>query len=86
MIGNQPTGRIPGVAIVSAVAHEGLRVTFNGRPAMLAILAADGSVVATGQVVAAEAEAVAVNSYRQFLIGRGHLRVLSKPIEGLSDS
>lgn len=80
MIGTQPVGAIDGV-VISAVSHEGLRVTINGRPGRLAIVDDAGQVVAAGADVAKEAEAVAVNSYRGLLIGRGHLRVLSKPLE-----
>jgi len=80
MIGTQPTGAIAGV-IISAVTHEGLTVTVDGRPARLAIVTDDGQVIAAGDQVAREARAVAVNSYRGFLQGQGHLRVLSKPLE-----
>lgn len=79
MIGTQPTGAIPGV-VISAVSHEGLVVTVDGRRAHLAIITDDGEVIAAGDQVAQEAEAVAVNSYRQTLIGKGWLRILSKPI------
>lgn len=79
MIGTQPTGTIPGI-VISAVAHEGLRVTIDGKPAQLAIVDGKGRVVAVGQEVADEAEAVSVNSYRAFLQRRGHLRLLGKPI------
>ena len=79
MIGTQPTGAITGV-VISAVAHEGLSVTVNGRRGRLAILGENGQVIASGDQVAREAEAVAVNSYREMLKGLGHLRVLSKPI------
>jgi hypothetical protein len=65
MIGTQPTGAISGV-VISAVCHEGLTVTD------------DGQVIAVGQNVAREAEAVAINSYRSLLQGKGHLRVTSK--------
>lgn len=81
MIGTQPIGAIDGV-VISAVSHEGLTVTVNGKPARLAIVTDDGRVVAAGDQVAREAEAVAVNSYRSLLQGQGHLRVLSRPIEG----
>jgi len=81
MIGDQPTGAITGV-IVSAVGHEGLSVTVNGRPGRLAIVDDEGHVVAAGDQVATEVEAVAVNSYRAVLKGKGHLRVLSAPIQG----
>lgn len=80
MIGTQPTGAIAGV-VISAVAHEGLRVTVDGRPARLAIVADDGTVIAAGDQVAREAEAVALNSYRNLMRAQGHLRVLSKPID-----
>jgi hypothetical protein len=80
MIGTQPTGALPGI-VISAVAHEGLSVTIDGKPARLAIIDADGQVVAAGPQVAREAEAVAVNNYRSFLKGTGHLRVLSKPVD-----
>ncbi|WP_137860763.1 hypothetical protein [Variovorax sp. 3P27G3] len=80
MIGTQPTGAIEGV-VISAVSHEGLVVTVNGKPAKLAIVTDDGQVIASGADVAREAEAVAVNCYRGFLKGKGFLRVLSKPIE-----
>lgn len=79
MIGTQPTGAIEGV-VISAVSHEGLTVTVNGKPAKLAIVTDDGRVIAAGTDVAREAEAVAVNCYRGFLKGKGFLRVLSKPI------
>lgn len=79
MIGTQPVGTISGV-VISAVSHEGLRVTVDGKPAKLAILSEDGSIIAVGDQVAREAEAVALNSYRNFLKGQGFLRVISAPI------
>lgn len=79
MIGEQHTGAITG-ALISAVAHEGLTVTVDGRPARLAIVTDDGQVFVAGDVVAREAQAVAVNAYRSFLKAQGHLRVWSKPM------
>jgi hypothetical protein len=79
MIGTQPTGALPGV-VISAVAHEGLSVTVDGKPARLAVVLEDGTVVAAGRDVAREAQAVAVNLHRAFLKGAGHLRVLGGPI------
>lgn len=79
MIGTQTTGTVPGV-VISAVAHEGLSVTVNGKPARLAVVLEDGTVVAAGRDVAREAQAVAVNLHREFLKGNGHLRVLGGPI------
>lgn len=80
MIGTQPTGAIEGVQI-SAVSHEGLSVSINGKPGRLAIITEDGQVIAAGKDVAREAQAVAVNCYRNFLQGKGFLRILSKPID-----
>lgn len=79
MIGTQPEGSINGV-VISAVSHEGLTVTANGKPARLAVIAEDGSVVAAGDQVAREAEAVVLNCYRNFLKGQGFLRVDSELI------
>lgn len=80
MIGPQPTGAIEGV-VITAVAHEGLRVMVDGKPGRLAILDEHGNIVSSSAMVAREAESVAINSYRQLLKGLGHLRVLSKPLE-----
>lgn len=80
MIGQQPTGAVDGV-VISAVSHEGLTVTVDGRPARLAVITDDGRVIAAGVQVAREAEAVAVNNYRQTLLGKGFLRVMSKPLQ-----
>jgi len=80
MIGTQSTGAIAGV-VISMVVHEGLVVTVDGKPARLAIVTDDGQVIAAGEQVAQEAQAVAINSYRNMWIGQGHLRVLSKPID-----
>jgi len=80
MIGTQPTGTLPGI-IVSAVIHEGLRVEINGKPAHLAVVDEHGNVVAIGENVADEVEAVAINCYCNFWKGEGYMRVLSKPIQ-----
>lgn len=80
MIGVQPTGAIAGV-VISAVAHEGLQVTVDGRPGRLAVVDEHGQVVSAGDMVAREALAVAVNCYRNVLRGKGHERALSAPIE-----
>ena len=79
MIGVQKTGQLPDV-IISAVTHEGLTVTINGKPGRLAVIDEDGRVVVAGAGVAREAMGVAVNCYRQTWIGQGHLRVLSAPV------
>lgn len=80
MIGTQPIGAIVGV-VISAVSHEGLSVTYNGKPARLAILDDDGHIIAQGNQVAREAEATAINCYRNFLKGQGFLRVNCEPFQ-----
>lgn len=80
MIGTQKTGRIPGV-VISAVVHTGLEVTIDGKPGRLAIVSEDGQIVAEGTAVAREAQAVALNCYRNVLKGQGHLRVHSEMIQ-----
>ncbi|MBF9171792.1 hypothetical protein ABFU49_14025 [Xanthomonas campestris pv. campestris] len=67
--------------IVSALSHEGLSVqTADGKPARLAVVDQDGRVIAVGHEIAAAAFDASVKSYRNFLIGNGHLRILSKPV------
>lgn len=80
MIGPQPTGAIAGV-VLTAVAHEGLRVLVDGKPGRLAVLDEAGNIVSSSHLVAREAESVVVNMHRNFLMGQGHLRVLSNPLE-----
>jgi hypothetical protein len=79
MIGPQYTGAINGI-VISAQSHTGLKVTARGEPALLAVVTADGEIVAVGDLVAKEAEAVAINAYRNFLAGKGHLKVYSRPL------
>jgi hypothetical protein len=80
MNATHPTGALPGI-IISAERYEGLTVTINGRPGRLAIVDEAGTVVASGEQVASEAEEVAVNSYRNYLECVAWNRALSKPIE-----
>jgi len=79
MIGIQTTGRLPGV-VISAVMHEGLSVHVDGKPARLAVVLDDGTVVAAGPEVAREAEAVAHNCLKRTWQGQGHLRIVSNPL------
>jgi hypothetical protein len=63
---------------LSASSHAGfLAETPDGRRATLAVLDADGNVLSDD--VSMEAFKVAVGAYREFLQGRGHLRVHSAP-------
>ena len=64
-----------------AQSHTGLKVTAGGKPAQLAIVTDDGEVIAVGESVAMEAEAVSINAYRNFLAGKGYLKVYSKPLQ-----
>jgi hypothetical protein len=79
MIGDQTTGRLSGVCITAA-SHTGLLATVNGKPARLAIITDDGQVIAAGNDVAREAEAVAVQAYRNTMKAQGHMVVTSKPL------
>lgn len=80
MIGTQPTGAIEGV-VISAVGHEGLSVTVDGKPARFAIIDEEGKVIIDSRLLAREIEAVVINMYRNIWIGKGHLRVMSKPLQ-----
>ena len=74
-------------AQISAVIHRGLSVqTRDGRPARLAIIDADGQVIEAGPAVAREAWNVAIASYRNFLIGQGHLLVRSGPVAQVGEN
>jgi hypothetical protein len=79
MIGTQPTGALPGV-IISSKISKGLTVRANGKPARLAVIDDEGRVLVSGEEVAREAEAVAINAYQHFLEGEGWLTIASKPI------
>ncbi len=46
----------------------------------LAIIDDDGNVIVAGDDVAREAEAVALNNYRNTLKGQGYLRTYSAPL------
>lgn len=79
MIGTQPIGAIAGV-VITAVSHEGLTVTADGKPAQLGVALEGGTIVAVGPQVAREVRAVSVNSYRNFLQGQGWVRVFSEAL------
>lgn len=79
MIGTQPTNTLPGV-VIHATSHEGLLVQVDGKRARLAIVDDDGNVIVAGAEVAREAEAVALNNYRNTLKGQGYLRTYSAPL------
>ncbi|MGX5879453.1 hypothetical protein MJS38_04635 [Burkholderia gladioli] len=65
---------------ISAVSYQGLSiVTPDGNPATLAVVDENGKIVEAGPSVMRAVWDVAIRSYRNFLIGSGHLRVLSKP-------
>ncbi|KVM65403.1 hypothetical protein WJ59_17310 [Burkholderia gladioli] len=65
---------------ISAISYKGLSVTTgSGEPAHLAVLDLNGNVIDASPEVAHAAFDAAVRSYRNFLIGAGHLKVLTKP-------
>lgn len=83
MIGTIPTGCLS-TAEISAVVHKGLSVKLpGGRIGRLAIIDEDGQVVDASPAVAREAWNVSIASYKNFMIGQGHLRVFSAPPAGI---
>lgn len=75
MIGPIETGTLP-TAQISARIHSGLAVKLtDGRPGKLAIVDESGTVVDASPAVAREAWLVSIASYKNFLIGQGHLVV-----------
>ncbi|WP_415751185.1 recombinase family protein [Burkholderia cenocepacia] len=65
---------------ISAVSFQGLSiVTPDGNPATLAVIDENGKIVEAGPSVMRAVWDVAIRSYRNFLIGNGHLRVLTQP-------
>lgn len=65
---------------ISAVSYHGLSVTdSSGQPARLAVVDSNGNVIDASDDVAKAAWDAAVQSYRNFLMGTGHLRVLTRP-------
>ncbi|AOJ86693.1 hypothetical protein WS87_08420 [Burkholderia sp. MSMB0856] len=65
---------------ISAVSFQGLSIsTPDGEPATLAVIDMQGRIIDSGPNVVRAVWEVAIRSYRNFLIGSGHLRVLNKP-------
>ncbi|MBU9293047.1 hypothetical protein KTD18_15980 [Burkholderia multivorans] len=65
---------------ISAVSFQGLSIiTPDGHPATLAVVDQNGKIVEAGPSVMRAVWDVAIRSYRNFLIGNGHLRVLTQP-------
>lgn len=65
---------------ITAVSFQGLSiVTPDGNPATLAVVDQNGKIVEVGPSVMRAVWDVAIRSYRNFLIGNGHLRVLTRP-------
>lgn len=72
-------GDVP-APIISAVTHEGLRVTTaDGRRAKLAVLDEDGNILAAGPDIERAAFEAAVLAYRNFLQAQGHIRIQIQP-------
>ena len=63
---------------ITASATTGLKVTVGGKPAHLAVVLEDGTVVAAGPEVARGAEQAAQDSLRQFWRGAGHLSITTR--------
>ncbi|UZW62712.1 hypothetical protein [Lysobacter enzymogenes] len=66
--------------LITAVIYEGLSAqTIDGRRATLAVIDSDGNVIASGHSVESAAWEAAVKAYRDYLMGKGHIRTLVKP-------
>ena len=77
MISEPKTGRLERV-VISGAAHEGLTITTrDGRRARLAVVDDAGNIIEAGPHVEREAYAIAVGVYRNFLVGKVHIRVQS---------
>lgn len=79
MIGDQSTGTL-GDLHITAVSHAPPQASYQGRRVRLAIVDDNGHILAAGEAVAREVEAVVINCYRNTLRGQGFLRVHSQPI------
>lgn len=65
---------------ISAVAHEGLAVVMaDGSRGHLAVVDANGNLIASGSGIEAAVWDAAIHAYRNFLMGMGHLRELRQP-------
>ncbi|WP_175964444.1 hypothetical protein [Burkholderia pyrrocinia] len=70
----------PITSTISAVSFQGLSITTpDGEPATLAVIDMHGCIIDSGPSVMRVVWEVAIRSYRNFLIGSSHLRVLAKP-------
>lgn len=79
MIGTIETGMLK-TSVMSGFCYEGLTVkTKDGKPARLAIIDENGNVIEDGPEVANEAWNVAIATYKNFLIGKGYIRVHTSP-------
>lgn len=78
-VNSAPTGDSSAAFEISAVSYKGLSVTTGGQPARLAVVDSEGNVIDASEEVAKAAWDAAVRSYRNFLMGTGHLKVLSRP-------
>lgn len=83
MIGIPKTNTLA-LTFISAICFEGLRVqTKDGKNCKLAIIDDEGNVIESGEAVAKEAWNVTLASYKNMMIGQGHLRVFSTPPPGI---
>jgi hypothetical protein len=65
-------------SIISGVCHEGLTIkTRDGQQAFLAIVDSSGNIIESGPLIAREAWNVTLAVYKNFLRGKGHLRIFS---------
>lgn len=80
MIGSKPQDPTDKIQF-SATAHTDLSVHVGGKPAKLAVITEDGTVVASGAKVAKSAAWVTLNTYRNFLQGKGFIKVVTEGLK-----
>lgn len=79
MIGNFTPAQ-PDNCSISAVIFNGLSLqTTDGRPARLAVIDEDGNIIETGPTLARAVWETSIASYKNYLIGNGHMRVQTSP-------
>jgi len=67
-------------AIISARIYHGLSVTLpDGGKARLAVIDESGNIIDDSPMVAKEAFNVAMQCFKNFMIGQGHMRVSTTP-------
>ena len=83
MIGNQLEGTLPGI-VLRATLQKGIRVEVNGKRGSIAVIDSEGRIRTVGPKVAAEAQAMSINSLHSSLKGDGHVRIYGRSLEAIN--